>query len=208
MIEKRIHRLKYKAFYKIIQNESEHVQTITFDCQKNQDLPKLPDQAAYYSRQFSFYNFSIVLGNSKAKLTKENVRSYYWDETTHAKGSNEIISAVYNFLQQLTLNEEDKILRVISDGCSGQNKNTGMIAMLGKWLYSNAPRHVKKVELIFPVVGRSFIPSHRVFAKIEKTLKTQVITSPLNYVSVLEENATCISLASIPVYDWKKVMKQ
>lgn len=145
------------------------------------------------------------MGNSKAKLTKQNVQSYYWEETTHAKGSNEIISAVYNFLLQVTFNEEVKILRVISDGSSGQNKNTGMVAMLGKWLYTDAPRHIKKVELIFPVVGHSFIPPDRVFAKIEKTLKTkEVITSPLDYVSVLEENATCTNLASVPVYDWKK----
>lgn len=48
MIEKRIHRLKYKAFYKILQDDSAHIQTITFDCQKNQALPKWPDQSAYY----------------------------------------------------------------------------------------------------------------------------------------------------------------
>lgn len=105
----------------------------------------------------------------------------------------------------MTLNEEVKILKVISDECFGQNKNTRMVAMLGKWLYTNAPRHGKKLELLFPVVDHSFIPPERVFAKIEKTLKTkEVITSPLDYVSVLEENATCASLASIPVYDWKK----
>lgn len=30
-----------------------------------------------------------------------------------------------------------------------------------------APKHVIKAELIFPVVGHSFIPTDRVFAKIE-----------------------------------------
>ncbi|VVC88436.1 unnamed protein product [Leptidea sinapis] len=97
-----------------------------------------------------------------------------------------------------------KVLRIISDGCSGQNKNTGMISMLGKWLYLEAPRQLKRIEIIYPIVGHSFIPPDRVFAKIEKVIKTkEVITSPTEYVSILQEHAQCTDLASIPVYDWK-----
>lgn len=204
MIQKRIHGLKYKAFYSILKEDSQDTKTISFDCQKNQPLPKLPDQSAYFSRQFNFYHFAIVEGNSKAKLGKENVHSYYWNETTHAKGGNEIISAVYHFLQNVEISENIKVLRIVCDGCSGQNKNTGMISMLGKWLYVEAPRHLKKIELIFPIVGHSFIPPDRVFAKIEKTLKTkEVVTSPSEYAAVLQEHGSCVDLASIPVYDWK-----
>ncbi|CAH4033133.1 unnamed protein product [Pieris brassicae] len=108
IIEKRIHRLKYRAFYSILQEEADRLLTISFDCQKNQALPKLPDRSAYYSRQFSFYHFAIVAGNSKAKLTPTNVYSYYWDDTTHAKSSNEIISAFYNFLQNNNLMDNIK----------------------------------------------------------------------------------------------------
>ncbi|GBP33813.1 hypothetical protein EVAR_25414_1 [Eumeta japonica] len=205
MAEKRIHRLKYKAFYQILQDEDETLKTITFDCQKNQPLPKLPDQSAYFSRQFNFYHFAIVEGNSKAQLNKENVYSYYWTEINQKKGGNEIISAVYHYLQQTIFQEQIKILRVVCDGCSAQNKNTGMVAMLGKWLCCEAPRHIKKVEIIYPVVGHSFIPPDRVFAKIEKTIrKKEVVTSPTEYVSVLEENATVTDLSKIALYDWKK----
>lgn len=38
IIEKSTHRLIYKSFYKIRQDNREHIQTITFDCQKNQAL--------------------------------------------------------------------------------------------------------------------------------------------------------------------------
>lgn len=106
----------------------------------------------------------------------------------------EIISAVYDFLQHTTFDQNVKVLRVICDGCSGQNKNTGMVVMLGKWLYSEAPRHVKKVELIFPVVGHSFIPPDRVFAKIEKTLKKKVVTCPSEYVSKIGKKVVKLSL--------------
>lgn len=205
MTNKIIHRLKYKAFYKILQEENETIKTITFDCQKNQPLPKLTDQSAYFSRQFNFYHFAIVDGNSKAKLNKENVYSYHWCEVVHKKGWNEIVSAVYHYLQQITFNEKIKILRVVCDGCSGQNKNTAMVVLLGKWLYCEAPRYVKKVEVIYPIVGHSFIPPDRVFAKIEKVLKTEeVVTCPAENVSVLEENGTVTDLSTIPIYDWKK----
>ncbi|XP_026724798.1 uncharacterized protein LOC113491826 [Trichoplusia ni] len=205
MVEKRINRLKYKAFYAILQEENENLQTISFDCQKNQAMPKVPDQSAYYSRQINFYHFAIVVGNSKAKLNKNNIHSYYWDESSHCKGSNEIISAVYDFLKNFEFGDTIKILRIVSDGCAGQNKNTGMIAMLGKWLYTEAPTNIKKIELIFPVVGHSFIPPDRLFARIEKTLKTkEVIISPSEYAAVLKQNGMCKDLASIPVFDWKK----
>lgn len=205
MTQKRIHRLKYKAFYALLQEEDKSIKTISFDCQKNQSLPKLPDQSAYYSRQFSFYHFAIVEGSSKAKLDIKNVHSYHWNEMVHNKGGNEIISAVYHFLQNTTFDEEAKTLRVVCDGCAGQNKNTGMIAMLGKWLYCEAPRHIKKVEVIFPVVGHSFIPPDRVFSKIEKTLKKkEIVTCPSEYVNVLKEHGTVVDLSCIPVLDWKK----
>ena len=88
VIQKRLHSLKYKAFYRILKEDSQDTKTISFGCQKNQPLPKLPDQSAYFSRQFNLYHFAIVEGNSKTKLGKENVQSYYWNETTHVKGGN------------------------------------------------------------------------------------------------------------------------
>lgn len=54
------------------------------------------------------------------------------------------------------------------------------------------------------MAGHSFIPPDRVFAKIERTLKTkEVIVSPLEYIEVLQKNGTCVNLTTIPVYDWK-----
>lgn len=147
MVEKRVHRLRFKAFYEILQEQRSDLLTMSFDCQKNLGLPKVPDQSAYYSRQYNFYNFTIVVGSSKAKLTRENIFAYTWNETTHNKGSNEIISAVHHFLTNLVdIKEEIKVLRIVADGCSGQNKNTGMVAMLGMWLTTEAPRHIKRIE--------------------------------------------------------------
>ncbi|CAG4986066.1 unnamed protein product [Colias eurytheme] len=83
-----------------------------------------------------------------------------------------------------------------ADGCAGQNKNTGMLSMLG---------HVKRVEIIFLVVGHSFLPADRVFAKIEKQIKRkEIIASPSEYTDVLKDHCKVTNLTNIPVYDWKE----
>lgn len=86
----------------------------------------------------------------RPKLTKENLFAYTWNETTHNKGSNEIISAVHHFLTNLDIKEEINVLRIVADGCSGQNKNSSMVAMLGKWLttaYQVIPKKAKITDV-------------------------------------------------------------
>ncbi|KAJ8965134.1 hypothetical protein NQ314_004359 [Rhamnusium bicolor] len=72
MTIKRVHSLKAKSFFNFLQEEGDVLLTMSFDCQKNMSLPKLPDQKAYFSRQWSFYNFTIVVGGSHTPLTKNN----------------------------------------------------------------------------------------------------------------------------------------
>lgn len=80
--------------------------TFSFDCQKNQVLPKIPDQAAYYSRQlYIIYNFAIVKSVPGNVLGKENVTLYAWTEDEHRKGANEIASAVFHRLETTIFGE-------------------------------------------------------------------------------------------------------
>lgn len=62
----RIHNLRAKQYYKFLQEEVPGLLTMSFDCEKNLPLPKIPDQATYYSRQLYLYNFTVVVGNSHA----------------------------------------------------------------------------------------------------------------------------------------------
>jgi hypothetical protein len=71
--ELKFHRLRADSFYEFLQETKPELKTISFDCQKNQPVPKFPDQVTYYSRQLSVYNFTIVEGDSHASLKKENV---------------------------------------------------------------------------------------------------------------------------------------
>ncbi|KAI4455735.1 dna-directed rna polymerases i ii and iii subunit rpabc2 [Holotrichia oblita] len=210
MTEKRIHKLRANAFFDLLRENSNEIITLSFDCEKNLVLPKVPDQSAYYSRQLYMYNFTIVQGSSKSKLTKDNVFSYYWTEEKFGKGSNEIASAVFDRLNKIDFgkNDEQKILRLVADGCSGQNKNSTLIGMCSKWLVT-APLNVASIELVFPVTGHSFLPPDRVFGQIERKLrKREVIAMPSEYVEIFSESATTVELGQeCRVFDWKTAVK-
>ncbi|CAG9834657.1 unnamed protein product [Diabrotica balteata] len=199
----RVHKLKAKAFFHMLQEKRDGLLTISFDCQKNMSLPKVPDQRAYFSRQWNFYNFTIVVGSSHDALTKSNVHIYYWNETDRPKSSNEIASAVFHRLCQTDLKNIDTV-RLFADGCGGQNKNTTLMGMLSKWLVSFAPENVKTVQVIFPIVGHSFIPPDRVFAQIEKKLrKIEIIIKPEEYVNILKDHGTVWNINNLEINDWK-----
>ncbi|KAJ8720999.1 hypothetical protein PYW08_006464 [Mythimna loreyi] len=102
-------------------------------------------------------------------VRRDNVTLCTWTEDEYRKGANEIASAVYNTLQNTVHNENVKTVRLVADGCGAQNKNSIMIGMCAKWL-TQAPRHIKTVELVFLIPGHSFIPPDRVFGLVEKEI--------------------------------------
>ncbi|KAJ8706277.1 hypothetical protein PYW08_006831 [Mythimna loreyi] len=202
IVMQRIHKLKAKAFFGFVKEEKPDLLTLSFDCEKNLSLPKTPDQSAYYSRQINLFNFTIVQGSSKSKLDSSNVFAYCWSENLFPKASNQISSAIYHRLQNTNLTGI-KTVRLIADGCAGQNKNSTVLGMCAKWL-SETPQ-VKSLELIFPIVGHSFIPPDRVFARIEKEIrKREIMANPEEYHEIIKNFATVIKLGDdCKVYHWK-----
>ncbi|XP_045763554.1 uncharacterized protein LOC123866193 isoform X1 [Maniola jurtina] len=204
--ELRLHKLKAKCFHRFLKEYDPSRLTISFDCQKNQVLPKVPDQSAYYSRQLYIYNFTIVKGNETQNISKENVYINCWTENTHRKSSNEIASALYFFLKNCNL-EGKKVLRLMGDGCGSQNKNSTIIAMLSYWLVNEAHRNLKTIELIFPVPGHSFLPADRVFGLIEKEVKNmEQIIHPQSYIDIYEKYGQVTKLGmDCSVFNWKEL---
>lgn len=203
---KRFHSLQAKAFYDLLRSDDKEILTISFDCQKNNPLPKLPDQAAYFSRQINLYNFTVVVGKSMGKKIKDNVHIFYWNETENPKASNQIASAIFHLLKTINIHEDKKTVRLFADGCGGQNKNSTLIGMCSNWLQCHAPPQVKNLEIIFPVVGHSFLPPDRIFAHIEKeTKRLSVICDPEKYVEVFRNHGKVYHLTTdVSVHDWKK----
>lgn len=105
---------------------------------------------------------------------------YCWTENQFNRDSGTIASCIFHALDSTDWTKYE-IVRLVSDGCAGQNKNSAIIAMISMWLDSHAPNHIKEVEIVYPVTGHSFIPPDRVFGNIEKVFrKSEVILSPEN----------------------------
>lgn len=119
------HKKRADTFYGKLRLEVENSLTLCYDCQKNLVLPKVPDQAAYYSRQLYLYNFTICQGSSLSAQNKDNTFSYVWTENEFSKGCNQIASALHHRLCNTNLNDLS-VIRLFSDGCGGQNKNRSL----------------------------------------------------------------------------------
>lgn len=59
-----------------------------------------------------------------------------------------------------------------------------MVGMSMKW-FQTAPQHIEKLEVIFPVVGHSYLPPDRVFGNIEKVDRIiNTLVSPDEYYEI------------------------
>lgn len=67
----------------------------------------------------------------------------------------------------------------------------------------------KKMEIIFPIVGHSFLPADRVFGRTAKEFrKRDTILEPCDYINIINENATLIEVGKeCTVQDWKEAVK-
>lgn len=205
----RIHKLKAKWFYSSLKTQLDDEIILSFDCQKNLVLPKVPDQSAYFSRQLYLYNLTICQGPSRGPQGSSNTFIYAWLETEALKGSNQIASAVFHRLMNTIIEETVSHIKLFCDGCGGQNKNSIVLGMLAYWLKTKAPRHIKKITVIFPVVGHSFLPPDRVFGNIEREIRPlEVIVEPQTYLDIFKKYGTVFRLGSdFNFYDWKSSVK-
>lgn len=64
LVQQKVHTFKAKAFYCLLKSEEGTIQSFSYDCQKNLNLPKLPDQAAYFNQPINYFNLTVVKGNS------------------------------------------------------------------------------------------------------------------------------------------------
>lgn len=192
MVQKRVHMLRAKAFYKLCRNNDPESENFCFDLQQVQPLPRTPIQESFYSRQISYYNLCFVSMDSR------NPRFYQWSEDQGGRGATEVGSALLHHLNSLNL-EGKKMLRLFCDGCGGQNKNSHIVHCLMFWLVNESPDNIKEFFLTFPVRGHSFLPADRVFGRVEKEVKTvPVITQKEEYQTIYKRHGVVLLLGE----DW------
>lgn len=81
--------------------------------------------------------------------------------------------------------------------------------MCASWLANGSPQKIRKIELVYPITGHSFLPSDRVFELIEKDLKRKkTIIKPSEYYNVFSRLGTVQKINNdwLP-YNWKKVVE-
>lgn len=207
MSQKRVHTLRAKAFFEKLREAQDGIKIISFDCQKNLPLPKLPDQSTYYSRQLYYYNLTMVEGTSKNSLSPHNVFAYHCTENELHKDSNLIASAVYH---RLSVTDKTGItsISLVADGCGGQNKNCIVLGSCCKWLLDNPA--IDSIEMVFPVTGHSFMPADRQFGVIEKKLnKREVMTHPDEITEIIKESSSVVKFGTeCFVCDWREAVKK
>lgn len=109
-------------------------------------------------------------------MTGEKPFMMTWTENVAKRGSNEILSCLFEFLNNIGPMSH---LRTWSDSCAGQNKNFNLIAF---YQYLILHKYFDVIDHKFPEVGHSYLDSDRDFGRIEKVLrKHEKICSPEEY---------------------------
>lgn len=224
-LELKLHELCAKKFYQLLSAARDDRKTlaVSFDMEQNQPVPKIPITESFYARQLWVYNLTFVIHEpvrkcrtavqrSKKKAggqSRKNVFLYSWHEAESAKSSNEIVSALSNFLRRIQKRVryyDYEKLALFSDSCGGQNKNKSMITFLLR--YVNSTRNLfRTIRYYFPIRGHSYMPPDRVFGRIERKLRRKtVMKTPKDYYNIFEEHGRLHILGKQwKVYDHKQV---
>ena len=138
------------------------------DLQQAHVIPKTNIGSNYYHSKANMYNFCIA--DVREKIPK--CTFYVWEEYNGKKGSAEIYSCVYKYLQEnvLHLNKEKrpKKLRIIADNCGGQNKSNTLVLALLRLVHL---QEFDRIELVFLGPGHTYMPCDRKFGSVSRHLK-------------------------------------
>ncbi|XP_055904460.1 uncharacterized protein LOC129940227, partial [Eupeodes corollae] len=167
-------------------NVSETTVCAVFDLQAVMQCPRGDICAFYYKSRLNSFNFTIVELDKSNKNKKDstyccykNVNCYFWDETQGKRGSNELGSCLFNFLQSIDARSAGQKVDVIfySDNCGGQNKNKFIAS-----LCSFAVVYFENINTIthkFLIQGHTENEGDNVHSLIEKEVKKSLKSSPI-----------------------------
>ena len=152
---------KYMKDKESLGKEREDILVISFDMQKTQPMPHIQTSVAFYKRQLWLYNLGI---NNRA--TNKGTMCL-WTEVQGKRGSNEVGSALLEYLRGIDLSKIKEIYS-FSDGCGGQNKNKTIVSTFMN-VCQNTP--VETWTHSFLESGHSYLPNDVDFGKIERKKK-------------------------------------
>ena len=119
----------------------------------------------------------------KNHTCKRGLRS----EDVAGRGSSEVASCFWNFIQNCEEAKKRDHLVVWSDSCAGQNKNFLMICFYQFLIHKGI---FKTIDHKYPEVGHTYLDSDRDFGRIEKVLrKHDTIYTPEQYRDLIRKGS-------------------
>lgn len=182
-LEKSLHLRKAEAFRQkkrmfSTQAKAGNIMCLSFDFMQNLPLPHLKTNTVFYSRQLWYNVFGVH------NLGSEEVTMFTYHEGEGRKGANEVTSMLLHYLRNVGTTHNDLVL--ISDGCSGQNKNHVMVYFL--YYLVHGFKMFDSVTYLFPMRGHSYLPNDQDFSLIElKKRKTHYVGTPEGWDKIILE---------------------
>ena len=128
---------------------------------------------------------------------------YTWEENTAKRGSVEIYSCMFKWLEDYLFSRPDqypKKLKIFADNCGGQNKNNNLCLTLLMHVHKDM---FERVELSYLVPGHSYNACDRAFGHIQTQYqKDFAIHTPDEYCNIMKISNK--KQGEIPVYRMKK----
>ncbi|KAJ8968681.1 hypothetical protein NQ314_002172, partial [Rhamnusium bicolor] len=124
----------------------------------------------YYKQKLNSYNFTI------SKLKSDRVECYFWHEGLGKRGSNEIGTCVYNFLEETSnsVNSDDLVIVLYSDNCCGQQKNRFIFNL---YMHEVTVLKIKAITHKFVIKGHTQNEDDSIYSVIEKFVKKSLRVS-------------------------------
>lgn len=146
-----------------------------FDLQKVLATPQSNVSDFYYKSKYATYNFTIY------DIGRNDGYCYVWHEEVAKRGSNEIASCLWNFLE-LQKSKGIETVILYSDNCGGQNRNHVVFSM---FVYAATKFQIKITHRFFEK-GHTQNEGDSMHAVIENAKKRQsVIYVPEQWITLI-----------------------
>lgn len=127
----------------------------------------------FYKRKLATYNFTVF------DLRTKEGSCYMWDESVAKRGSSEIASCLWLWLEHLPATV--KRVTLYSDSCSGQNRNINMTGMM---LAAVNCLPLEQIDHKFPQSGHTEMEVDCMHAVVERKSHSAEIFVPRDWVTI------------------------
>lgn len=179
---------------------------VSFDLQKVLNTPHGDNLLLYYARKYAFYNLTVY------ENITQNSFCFIWGECDGGRGSNEISTIMYKYLEEVDKRKAIKHVSLNCDSCYGQNKNKAMITMICYFLKKSST--IESINIRYLLPGHTFMPVDSVHATIERFIRRRIIWAPSEWTTLISNARTnpkpleTIKMDFTDFLDWKKVSNE